>query len=361
MKIRRRVALGLVAMQFLSPVYSVAAVRYRMGITHIGAVPQQDEASYRMLERRFQRWLENLPSVNIGAEAVPSTTPHLADDEGETRQSGLLRQAAEEWKLGRRENSQKLVRRALALHPDGAAPNFEPWDQDSETFSAVAFEREVDEQRRRTRRICEVELRGPIGDVRVNGFEVGARRTFQLAAGEHRITAAVDGQPRERSFLCERQGRTRLSIGDAPLKTAAPSLESIRRRHQLSSLFLLKPDGGRYTLMLYTPGLALEEIPTSQPILADTAIGAEARPLPVATDAFLQLFERHRTQSTLALADTSAWAENRLHEPPASQWYNNWKFWTILGGAATAVAVSYFATRQDSVKTQGGWVSVNLD
>jgi hypothetical protein len=196
--------------------------------------------------------------------------------------------------------------------------------------------------------------------VTVNGFAMGSRREFHLPLGRRfTLSASAPGHDSaKREIDCQRQKRDivvlRLPKSAVPV-ASRHDLAGISRGNGLSSLCLIEARSDQFKLYLYSPGLPVDEIPLVKPLrIADVAARGGEVELPVRTDAFLSLYEKHRLASadlfSISRSDDSASAE-LSHSVADPRWYNDWRVWAIAGVVVAGATSLYFLTREGAVQS----------
>lgn len=396
----------------LSP-YSFAAElpatspRHRVGILRLGELSGPvEEKAYPLMEKRIQRWLENFPNLasqvrplsvsvrgeEIRLESEQSQLDALAESLLETPEDGntllprirelrsklrpipryspavqksLLAEAKLLWSAGNVRQSSSLIQEALLLHPDVVSQEGDGWDTEK---AMSAFDGELFRKSSEIKRICSVEVRTfpEEASITVNGFPMGKRRQFQLAGGAqyHFTVAAAGFEPDDNKIQCDRSSKrdsvVRLKRQNEETIARTQDLAKVTQGNGVGSLCLIEAKEDRFRLYLFSPGVALDEIPLQAPLrIAEVARQPASGTVPVSSDAFLALFEKHRVAQGYVAMNTSAEPSLAVAgrvETTEAQWYNDWKFWAITGGVLAGVAGAYFATKAPEVKTQGGMI-----
>ncbi len=427
MRFRQTLVYLLVTTQLLPARFVLAAgipagrEKSRMGILRVGepATPGAERA-YPLVEKRMQRWLENFEGISAAVEPFagsvkteeisletdrarlaalsasrPGETGALIEKVGKTPrfspdvQRALTARAAERFRAGERKEAEALLKRAAALHPDAAIVTWNGWDEPGEgssAGSAAAFDVLVSEAGRSITRSCALvlDVTPASAEVKVNGFDLKNRRTFQLS-GEHPYAMEVTApghRPVETIAQCGRALKKEVRVALLAEKPGASAnqalLTEISRRRGVQTLCLIEPRGDEFKLYLYTPSRAIEEIPLKSPLRVAEVLGNPSESsMPIASDAFMLLWEKHRTSASeldrepdlrLASAASTGFAgapgETSAEVPRGSgeKWYNNSTFWWITGGLAGGVVLTYLLTRGGTtVKSQPTGISIKID
>lgn len=389
--------------------------RQPIGILRLGELrSHSEERAYDIVERRLQRWLDNFESLHVRAQRVgvslsaeevtldsdrarlmecseellkgvlfmsehdlnPGLTEMKTLRDGLKRvkhlgpvlQKAYIAEASYLWKRKKREHAKSLIQKALLLHPDAKIESLPQWEWDEPGFDTSGFEAMVRDSGA-LRKGCRVQVQVSPSNalVRVNGFEMGRRKTFYLSQGSsYLLSAAMPGYETNESVLeCDGRGQRRLLVPlkkeDRKINSKKDSLFQVSSRYGVESLCLVEPKRGEFRLHLYSPGLAMEEIPMLRPLLVAEVLdspGDEA--LPIATDAFLQIFQKHRLARLTAVLDPLPSTLKYEASGTSDTWYNNWKVWAIVGGVIGGAALAYFAT-SNSVDSRPGGIKIKID
>jgi hypothetical protein len=214
--------------------------------------------------------------------------------------------------------------------------------------------------------------------VSVNGFEMGSRREFQVSTdAEYAFEVSAPGHRTvETVARCGTSVRKEVTVklpsGGKDDESAAKvaGLSDISRTRGLPSLFVIEARGEEFKLYLYTRDLALEEIPLRAPLRVAEVLGHPTEStMPIATDAFLSLWEKQRAKtageidlSPEPFAGGAAEIAAGAPTPGDSKWYNSPTFWWIAGGVAGGILVTYLLTRQgEPVRSQPSGISIKID
>jgi len=387
----------------------------RLGIVPIGALNDSEERAYPLVAKRIQRWLENLDSIRASAESIASngragafqqeagenrlvrlSSQIWADSENERTESSdslkelrrlrsqvffqssgpaiqkaYLAEAAFRWVRGDKRGGEDLLKKALLLSPDGHA-DLSLFDSQRETSPLHAFEAKILESENQLKRGCLLHLDVNRNQARIvaNGFDVGSGRQLRLPIGGTFHVHAETNDEESPSILvpCERPGikRASITLRRKKLSVQSGSLSQLSQSHSVESLCLVEPVGDSFRLFLFTPGVAVDEIPLKNPwLVAEVLDNPTTDSVPIATDAFLDLLSRHHTSRLSYLENPSAdrtLIQGKMATGASSdtQWYNSWKFWAITGGIVGATVVTYLATKPSTVKSNQTGLSVTI-
>ncbi len=391
---------------------SVPLERTRLGIVSMGTTNYSAERAYPLVEKRIQRWLENLDAVHASAETIflkgrrewlrsetnerrvkqlsaelwkkaenlsdPNLSSGISQQveeletlrrqlsvsgSGPVIQKAFVAEAAFYWASGKEAVATELLRRAISLSPQAKA-ELPSVTGEIEHSVLNSMEAKILDLESRWARGCllNVSLTGGPAVVFGNGFEMGSHRQFRLPkGGTYHLRAETAGSQSNTVVVsCERPGikSATLAMNALSPSHSADSLSQLSRSHAVESLCLVEPQGDRFRLYLYTPGVSVDEIPMQAPWkVADVLENPNTDAVPIATDAFLDLLSRHRN-SRLALAESSPGPlPQRVTAgvTDESRWYNNWKFWAVASGVVGAAVITYLATRSSQVSsTQTG-------
>jgi hypothetical protein len=390
----------------------------RLGIVRVGFLGEEEERAYQVFERRVKRWLENLEDLPVKAEplgalVVPTRTGEseraaklaevseallkelkqgtsneacssLASQSAALRQGlkinesvgvqqkALWAEAIENWKRGAREEARGNLREAISLHPDlEGAPSL--WDWESSLAGAPSLEVEVNRLRKKIPRPCQLTFSVTPSNARisVNGLDFGERREFRVPLNrEYSISLEKEGYRRYQSlFSCDRLKHQRAVVQLPPAskdsELGGDGLRELSRRHSLKTLCLIEPKKGGFNLYLYSPDVGLDPIPVHRPIRVADLIGVpDTEKVPIVTDAFLNLMQKHQSVELFRLAEkepSPLTLDLKGMPEPSPQWYNNWKFWAIAGGIVGAATLAYFVTRSSpEIKSQETSVGIQI-
>ncbi|MCB9254994.1 MAG: hypothetical protein H6617_09960 [Bdellovibrionaceae bacterium] len=309
---------------------------------------------------RAERLLENLDEADV-------TRFLKKESSGPLRQQAHLARAALEWRLGRTGSAHSLLKAAVYEHPLGLISQLPEWGWDGERADSAALEQELAKIISEVRRPCRLRLSASPAksQVLVNGFSVASEKTLGfIARGNLQVRAEATGYlPQSHSISCRKLGVRSVEIKLQRAKRPAVTLASVAADNAVKSMLVVTPSGERAKIFLFTPGLRVDEVPTSRPLLlADFKEGA-GDALPIATDGFTSLVEAHRVawldrRDPLQPPDVFM---NRLQTETGSEWYNDWKVWAVVGGIVGGVLVAYFATRRPQVQTNPAGLRISID
>lgn len=402
-------ALLLIVSTLWSPLWAVSLQSEisttPVGVLRLGALEEEENGlALSRLERSIAKWLDRLP-IDTNAQAIRivqnnnelrdelqslrfhqlierfysllETKPfqagneldelHTEDfvaflarpDSGPFRQQAYLARAAHEWRLGNPDRAQPLLRAAVYENPFGLVSEVPSWGWDSEANGdSVNFEVVLSGIIKSVRRPCQINV-GTSPEkalVRLNGFPMRASQPVRiLARSDLQIQAQAEGyEAAAHSLSCDKLGVRSVQLKLRRRSEPVPTLATVAKSNAVKSLLLVSPVGEEARLFLFTPGLRVDEVQTSRPILLADFRGEEASAHPsIKTDAFTSLVEAHRV----------AWLDRRDPlQPPieyrnsletdiSQQWYNDWKVWAVVGGIVGGVVITYLATRQPEVMT----------
>jgi hypothetical protein len=383
-----------------TPAQALVPAPYALGISRLRAGNDSSEArAFDRLEKRLLRTLENTPELGVRVRSI-SVSDALRSESGRLRrleglalrmvteksqaeslvsgveklvsettlypedapliQSTRLAQSVVFWRKASFVEAGRYLDLARRMHPQGAleesvdallsgeeARSFRLWLTQSQ--SVPVFE-------------CSLDLSiAPIeASVTVNGFEMGARRHFELIGGtRYQIVVTAAGYlPKELGFECKGVGQWIETLHLLPgVEMGSGDLLRIARLAKspgVGSLVVVDSDRlGRFRLFLYTSGIGLESIPTEQPLtLASLDHQTTEERLPISSDALSGIIESHRRLPLRVGAAPSGeqgytLVGNKKADDlrPERQWYEKKEFWWILGGVGAAVLTGLVLSR----------------
>lgn len=379
--------------------------RVKLGIVRVGAATPQTEALYPIVERRVQAWLENLDQLKTTVVRLPS--PRLEVGEGGQLQSEqnefselkerferegntdaveadlqrleqriphyreklevhgpllqrlMLLRAAFDFNAGREFSVvQRQLNNALLVHP--SLENFwtPMWKESEESRSPVLFDDLIERERKKISRDCVVRVkRMPLNAaVSLNGFPLKERSVRLNSGASYEVLLQGEGYREQRKTL--RCGKAKVLEIAAELQRSdkitwteswEKTLTHLARRHDREALLIVTSQEERLKLFYFTPGASVEEVPLNNPPRLAELADTEAA-LPIATDAFVGIVQRQRVAS-LSLGEPlregdRAGLTDKL--PYQRRWYNDWKFWAVVGSVAAISLVAYASSRGNS-------------
>jgi hypothetical protein len=383
-----------------------------VALNKLGSWKIEQEAAYPELVRRIQTWAENIDSINVqvvmGNRAISKN--ELAIDKlrselseaseklqaqlfngsdkvgnkklvdamvqirrrasGKTElgpqiQKSLLVEAAYNWNEGNVSLARIVAERAIKIHPEGQTNSFEHWDNSVLShFNADAFDSFLSEIKSKLTRNCVIraDISPVTAQVSINGFLVSNPREFVLPSdsSHHLAVTALGFEPKREMISCKglETKRINLALNQVRETSMVSKAESFQAK-DLKSMLLIEPTEDRFKLFLYTPGTAIDEMPLKYPIkLTELASEVENRDVPIATDAAVSLFEKHRLLAT-NLQVTNFENENPLSsvkteirgESKGKSWIESPVFWGIVGGVLLGGAITFFATQNKGTST----------
>lgn len=389
----------ILAVTLVHPVPTFA-VPVRPDPMRVGILPLGDSPSPRVAralgiaERRVSRWLENFRSMPTRVESVGALSPSAGANEAAeiladgARWATLKRSAAREAKLAalegpalqeallveaiaafaekRGDDAREWLAKACAVHPAGKLVAFEGWDRDAPGFDLLAFESLVEKTSKEFVPQCRVEweVTPPAAKIFVNGFPWTEKSLVALPQRALRVRAEAFGHLSEtREIPCSKAGTTKVTLALAP--GAAPhsseNLAALARRGKFESLFLIEAAGEDLKLFFFTPTQEVREVPMDSPLrIADLLQDPVGAPLPIRSDAFLEMWKRSLAQS-LSVDPMAAGETLAVAPRPRSEWYNNATLWIIAGGLVGGAVLTYLLTREAPVRSQPGGVTFPVD
>lgn len=384
---RNRAIASLVVLSVLvpahRPLHANLSPAYRIGVSRAdseGGVA--GEQAYARLERRLTRFLENDRRLGVRTESLGSLDSALADYRQKVRElerdsaalasaSGLdaalsqridrqiaelegfselspafqrarIAQAGHEFRWGQASLGRRFLQAALQLHPEG---NLEQGGHHLPT-------EELHTAREGIARGCSVSLEvAPArASIRVDGFEFGGKRQFQLVRGRaYQAWIQAEGfGSREVLLDCRRAGQwletVRLPPGVREPERLVERLRILTRNKEVSSLLFTRTiSPGHFGLYLYTPGVGVDSVPLESPL----AYGGPSHemsegPFPIASDALTELLERHRaTPLRVSLAQTGESGYVFPRQTAATlerpRWYENKLLWVVAGATLAGI------------------------
>ncbi|MCB0406106.1 MAG: hypothetical protein KDD51_15100 [Bdellovibrionales bacterium] len=287
---------------------------------------------------------------------------------GPFRQQAFLARAALEWRMGRKDSANSYLKAAVYEHPMGLVPQIPEWGWDGEVADSTSMEQELSKIVTQTRRPCRLHLSAQpsTAQLSLNGFSVESGSALRLLARENLyVRAEAPGyQPQTRTISCKKLGVRGLGLTLAQANRPTPSLARVASENSVKSLLVITPSGEQAKIFLLTPGLRVDEVPTSKPLLlADFQEANNVDKLPIATDGFSSLVEAHRVawlDRRDPLQPAGAFA-NQLETQAGPRWYNDWKVWAVVGGILGGVLVAYFATQRPQVQTNPAGLRISID
>ena len=414
MKVSKRWIPFLMVSQIFSPAYSSVlppeSIRPRVGILRLGELktPTQERA-YELVEKRAQKWFEDLSGPRPLVQALPAT---LGQDElnadheekelnrlvaellrgqseldhsqelsqvkvlrerlmyaskyGSTVQRSWLAEAAAQFMKGEDLLANQTLISCLSRHPNLEIPEVAIWEGEP-TAMSLRLDAALNHVAGGIKRICSLELsvEPKAAIIVVNGFQVGNQKNFHLAVGEYDFLIQAGGRiPEMFRFQCARASkearsyRLRTALGVAQL--SLKELDEVRQRHRLASLFLIQPVDDEFRFFLYSSSGRLEPLATSGPVKISQALESSAdRPLPLQREKIQASLQRNALAQGeyTAISGMGTWGgANTLEDrvDASAKWYNNWKVWAVVGGVAAGAFGAYLLSRDSSVKTQTG-------
>jgi hypothetical protein len=396
--------------------------RARVGILSLGSPgPADDGPALRYLQSGLRKWLESSPAPLLEVARIESSLEMqkaqsealrerletlsrrlvvLASGEfteSVRREAGQLSQAAEalwaeegrnltlgpqwqrllvanalyRWRVSERDDAESLLQQAARLEPDGSLKPAIGWDLEAAPMLASFFDA-VERAQGAEPRSCRVEIEEIPPGVQVswNGFDLRGRRSWHAIPGIPARIVARGGrwQTQVIDFTCERPGRKRLGLSLQARGTREPvdalSLLQVSERLHVRSLVLVEPAADRFRLYLYTPAVAIDEIPLTHPLTFQAVLsrGADAD-LPISTAAFSALLEKHRLaplrlalgSEATATSPAPDWIGARVSARQTERrWYNSPTFWVIVGAVALGGVAAYLTFANHADATQRG-------
>jgi hypothetical protein len=197
--------------------------------------------------------------------------------------------------------------------------------------------------------------------ISVNGFDFGRRREFDFAPGyPYRIVFRAPGyQPVEKIESCRKNGtyisKARLKAETSRWMRDKLSLSQLVTSSMVDTLVLVESTRGELRFFLYTPELGIDEIPLQKPVrLAQVADNFSDRSLPILSDAFYSLFEKHRAWDLKYSPEIEPERSLSAEMPSEGKWYNNWKLWAIGGGVVGALIIAFAVSRSENIQSNTG-------
>jgi hypothetical protein len=388
-----------------------------VGLNKIGSWKTAQEAAYPELVRRIQTWAENIDSLNV---QVVIGTPSISNKElaidklrselseaseilqsrifkggdeisnkkllaamiqirrrasgrselGPQIQKSLLVEAAYHWNEGNISLARTVAERAIKIHPDGQTVSFGQWDNSALShFNVDAFDSFISQVKSKQTRNCAIQVvTVPVGaQISINGFRVTNPEAFVLASqSSHHLEVSSSGfETKKEMISCKglETKKIRLVLNQGREVSQLSKRESIKEQ-DLKSMLLVEPAEDRFKLFLYTPGTALDEIPLNHPIkLVELGSQAENRNVPIATDAAINLFEKHRLLAmNLQVGDHErdnplpTFKSETRGESREKKWIESPVFWGIVGGVILGGTITYFASQNKGpASTTSDW------
>jgi hypothetical protein len=351
-----------------------------------GSVSAQTLTFANQLDR-LEHDIEGTISVLEKGEpsAISSSISHLKETlselpdslkAGPHYQRALLCLAAASWSLSDRLTAVEEIRRAISVHPELKLEHLGLWETDSRSPLWTSFDAEIDRVAHSISRQCGVRVLGmdQEGTLYVNGFPCEGNSNFRLMAGESYSFQYVDGIKLRDSIsvLCKGAGLkiVKFSPQGHPQFFALASQKALSG--QADSTLVVEPVKGEFKLFFYSTLAGLDEVPLTSPIrVADLLESPLDNHLSIESDAFKNLIDRHSESSLSVVAANEP--PQSLGQPPLptpqglrenessrTQWYNDWKFWAIVGGIAGAATITYLVSRDRPPQNQQGGVSILL-
>lgn len=290
-----------------------------VALNKLGSWKTEQEAVYPELVRRIQTWAENIESINVqvvmGNHALNKN--NLAIDKlrselseaseklqvqlfnggdklgnkklldtmvkirrrasgraelGPQIQKSLLVEAAYNWNEGNISLARIIAERAIKIHPEGQIISFDHWDSSVlGHFNVDAFDSFLSEVKSKQTRNCAIrtDISPSSAHVRVNGFSVLNPKEFILASGSahHLEVTALGFEPKKEMISCRGLETKRMKwvLNQSQGASLVFKNESIQPR-DFKSMLLIEPKEDRFSLFLYTPGTAIDEMPLKHPI-----------------------------------------------------------------------------------------------
>jgi len=416
----------LTLMGYVSSLFAAAiplrSERWSIALSRVeGVEPSTQERASLILERRLARWLENLDSIQLTVQrgasplspkeleqeslrkTLDTSTTQLGDwvsddksqtgesaelamkierlahglslDSGPTLQKAYWTLSARAWKMGDHVSAIRYLRTAVAFHPLGTMVEWAGWDSKFLESLSPGFQATVMRVSGEVRRNCEWELRvePSHATLMVNGFDLKLGEKFSLPSGKKYWleVKSVGFEPWSGLLSCYGPQRRELKIHLRPVDDAllarTISLNSPVRVANKSHC-LIAPAKEEFKIFLYTPNVGLDEIPLTKPLLAAQLLSdPSGAALPIASDAFVSLFQRHQSsagfpdQQSVGL-DTESLA-SRVQgsvSKPGPRWYNDWKVWAVAGLVVGGGVAGYLLTRDHAIKATQGTLKVTF-
>lgn len=262
---------------------------------------------------------------------------------------------------GRMEEATRLRRVAWALvPPEAEIPEWEGEDFFESLSVGESRERFFSWWRERkpgSGIACRIQIvDGPEASVknewRWNGFRVARPESgeFTLGHGIHELKVEKNGfEPWSTRVDCRKGGLKEVRVALIPRQLT---------NDQTATVLWVEPERREFKLFLHTPGVAFHEISTTAPLrVADLTHRVNAD-WPVASDAFMELLSEHRMAMNLSsVPATPAVPAAVATLETKSEWYEDWRFWTIVGVVGAGITAGVLASHNSKVESNRGWVT----
>jgi len=370
----------------------------------------KSERSFEILERRLQRWLEDEGADGLAVHAVQGNESdysnqlelerlQLRQASGEllsaqpigsssaaskAKVQSLLQRlenvevfgpelqlaysalAVQAIRNGKRGEAASFLLPAKRLHPEGKLAATLPWNWDglAERETLENLWADLPE----SARSCRMTVEGVSGqeNVYVNGFPIN-NREIQVVPGQTFTFATGTASDALGSFVaaCSGPGQRTVRLQSAPVlawgwdEARKFSLSKISQRHSVATLLVLDKAGDEFNIFVFTPGLALDQVPTEKPLRSEDI--RQSRQLPIRWERLQSLIQKHQRESArLALGsagadDTFSISSTGRNMPAtldytvdATPWYSRPSTWIVAGVIASGIAVAVLASRSPS-------------
>ena len=392
--LRNAVSILLVELMILTPAAQGAKIPAQVQVPSISVLRSEElrrgheGKALSLMERRVHRWLENrrepvrpvsesvrsqhqqaflLERVLQKVRSQPSSAlvharaHRWAEGLGPETQELLLWASLEAWQSRKKSESVRLARDAMRLHPDLLVELGALSHHLNEIGALKEFQAWLLSIRESEKRSCQLEVAfSPAqASVTVNGFYLGARKRFQLPKGKAYSFRFLERgfETVEKSFQCREPGKWQWEIHLTPSENELPQLGQ-----RTPSYLMVDAQDRVIQFFLFTPGVALDVIPVSEPLkIARVIADPLEEGVPIRTDSFNQLWRQHQRMSLRHLPQHGGMGGTLLLHQPSVPWYQDWKVWAIVGGITGGVLTTYFLTKKKDLGSQVGGIRVNFD
>lgn len=277
---------------------------------------------------------------------------------GNLLQETTFLEAYSAWKHKDKRTAERLVSKALSLHPEGVGEFGGSWGEvEGQDVEGTTFNVLVDSKRSRITRACEVTVSGLNSkeSVYVNGFWLSYQPSFHFQTGRiYRVSRGPSFEPVLVS--CGGLGSIRASL---PL-AETPKIEWERLVARANALLFIRETKGVIEIDSFSSGKPVRTSAIQYHLQNETWKGLGAQDL--------EEFISYHRLGTLDLAVAELPKVNpqpapSLMEQGSTAWYNTWVFWTITGVVA-AGGITYLLTRDHAgpgVGTTSNGIKISLE
>lgn len=227
-----------------------------------------------------------------------------------------------------------VLTQLLMLHPEQSLGiEIENWDAPE----SVVLQKKISELKSTLKPVCQYEI-GDLRDLSVNGFAV--TKNFQLMASSRPYY--LQSSNLAKSIRCERYQRVALKLNSSWTSPA-----------QSASFLVVRPDGEKISIDLFTPGIGVQAVPLERPLYIAEVLQNPDRVEVLISDGFSQIVRRHL--NPIASPPTEGTSEIEMTQP----WYKNWVVWAVVGAVAAGVVLSQVSGSKTGSQTVG--VGIRFD